>query len=87
MSRENWGTKRICQSCGVKFYDFGKSPILCPICGAPFDINTLLRRKKVSGEENRDGDILSDEDIITEEDLVSGDDLEEEEDSLDDAKD
>lgn len=86
MDREDWGTKRVCQSCGAKFYDFGKSPVLCPICGAPFDINALLRRKKVAEEESRDGDILSDEDIITEEDLESGDDLEEEEDSLDDEK-
>lgn len=86
MEKEEWGTKRVCQSCGAKFYDFGKSPIVCPVCGAQFDINALLRKKKTSEDENRDNDILSDDDIITEEDLES-DELEDDEDSLDDAKD
>jgi len=28
------GTKFGCYSCGTKFYDLGKSPALCPKCGA-----------------------------------------------------
>lgn len=86
MEKEEWGTKRVCQSCGIKFYDFKKSPVICPACGAQFDINNLLKRKKTSDEEERSTDILNDDDIITEEDLES-DDLESEEDSLEDAKD
>ena len=34
MAKPEWGTKRICQSCGARFYDFGRSPITCPACGA-----------------------------------------------------
>ena len=30
------GTKRICQSCGTKFYDLGRTPIVCPKCDAIF---------------------------------------------------
>jgi uncharacterized protein (TIGR02300 family) len=26
------GTKRVCQSCGSKFYDLLRDPIICPIC-------------------------------------------------------
>ena len=29
------GTKHECPSCGVKYYDFGKSDVPCPKCGAP----------------------------------------------------
>jgi hypothetical protein len=28
------GTKRVCQSCEVRFYDLARDPIVCPICGA-----------------------------------------------------
>jgi hypothetical protein len=28
------GTKRICQSCEVRFYDLARDPIVCPSCGA-----------------------------------------------------
>jgi hypothetical protein len=32
------GTKRTCQNgdCGVRFYDLGRSPIICPICASPY---------------------------------------------------
>ena len=36
MSKEKRGTKRLCESCENKFYDLGKTPIVCPVCEAPF---------------------------------------------------
>ena len=32
MAKPEWGTKRT-GPCGTKFYDFNKSPIICPSCG------------------------------------------------------
>ena len=32
MTKPEWGTKRT-GPCGTKFYDFNKSPIICPGCG------------------------------------------------------
>ena len=46
MAKPEWGTKRICQSCGARFYDFGRSPILCPTCGAVFDLEILNRSRR-----------------------------------------
>ena len=46
MAKQEWGAKRMCQSCGAKFYDFDRSPILCPSCGATFDPETLLRARR-----------------------------------------
>jgi uncharacterized protein (TIGR02300 family) len=37
MVRPEWGTKRVCLSCGAKFYDMQRDPILCPACQTPFD--------------------------------------------------
>lgn len=36
MSKEKRGTKRLCESCGKKFYDLGRDPIVCPSCDTPF---------------------------------------------------
>jgi len=46
VAKPEWGTKRLCQSCGAKFYDFSRSPILCPSCGATFDPDALLRARR-----------------------------------------
>jgi uncharacterized protein (TIGR02300 family) len=34
------GTKRLCPSCGARYYDLNKSPILCPRCGTQFEVPT-----------------------------------------------
>jgi uncharacterized protein (TIGR02300 family) len=44
--KPEWGTKRICQSCGAKFYDFSRSPIVCPACGATFELETVGGRTR-----------------------------------------
>lgn len=36
MAKPELGNKRQCQHCATKFFDFNKSPILCPKCGATF---------------------------------------------------
>src|SRR5258705_13518701 len=30
------GTKRVCQSCEVPFYDLSREPIVCPSCGEEY---------------------------------------------------
>ncbi len=38
MIKDKRGTKRLCESCGKKFYDLGREPIVCPLCETPFII-------------------------------------------------
>ena len=33
------GTKRVCQSCGSKFYDLNRDPIICPICQSVYQLS------------------------------------------------
>ena len=33
MAKPELGTKRVCVSCGARFYDLTKSPAVCPKCG------------------------------------------------------
>ena len=46
LAKPEWGSKRICQSCGARFYDFARSPIVCPSCGAIFDVEVLNRARR-----------------------------------------
>jgi uncharacterized protein (TIGR02300 family) len=40
------GTKRLCGSCGAKFYDLGKDPIVCPKCGTVFQVIVPVTRAR-----------------------------------------
>ena len=46
MAKPKWGIKRVCQSCAVLFYDFSKSPIVCPKCSATFDPEAVLKSRR-----------------------------------------
>jgi uncharacterized protein (TIGR02300 family) len=36
VAKPDLGTKRLCASCGAKFYDLSKDPIVCPKCATVF---------------------------------------------------
>jgi uncharacterized protein (TIGR02300 family) len=37
VAKPELGTKRLCASCGAKFYDLSKNPIICPKCETVFE--------------------------------------------------
>ena len=43
MAKPELGTKRLCASCGAKFYDLNKDPIHCPKCGAVHEVVVATR--------------------------------------------
>ena len=85
------GLKRICTSCGTRFYDMNKRPIVCPSCNAEFtgDVKPKSRRIRPAEDEGQVSEKTSrtgsseesddDEDMLDEDDdTVSLDDLEDE---------
>ena len=46
MAKADLGTKRACLACGMRFYDFSRSPIICPGCGAEFDPENSIKSRK-----------------------------------------
>ena len=46
MAKVELGVKRTCLSCDMRFYDFKRSPIICPGCGTEFDPESLLKGRK-----------------------------------------
>ena len=88
MVQSDWGLKRLCHACGIKFYDFHKTPIVCPDCNAEFDPDALLvgRRRIVAKEAAEDeeveikpvvvaddAELADDDDIELEDDVDLGD--------------
>ena len=85
MAKLEWGKKRTCQSCGTKYYDLNKTPMICPSCGVEFDPDILLKTKKgkslsskiISNNEKELTDDISDLDDIdsnSDNEVVSDDD-------------
>ena len=69
------GQKRRCFSCGMKFYDFNKSPITCPECGSEFDPENLLKSRRAKSAVKAS---------VVEPDAAAEDDLEDESETKDD---
>lgn len=75
MAKQEWGVKRLCTSCAARFYDLGRSPAVCPNCGATLDVVAALRaRKPVKAAAEEKAKIRDEEDL---EDVAVFDDDEE----------
>lgn len=46
MAKPEWGLKRVCLSCGAKFYDMQRNPIVCPSCEVVFDPEAAVKLKR-----------------------------------------
>ena len=46
MAKAEWGTKRTCLSCGARFYDLRREPIVCPACGATVDATAQSKPRR-----------------------------------------
>ena len=54
MSKPARGTKRVCPSCGARFYDLNRSPITCPFCQAVYQVTAPASRR---GERAQPGEV------------------------------
>lgn len=68
MGKPEWGVKRLCASCGARFYDLNRNPVACPECGAAFDLEALVRGKRA-----RPGDRAAAKTIVADVELVDDD--------------
>jgi uncharacterized protein (TIGR02300 family) len=46
LAKPDLGTKRLCASCGAKFYDLSKTPIVCPKCATVFVVPVVTSRSR-----------------------------------------
>ena len=73
------GTKRVCESCGAKFYDLNKQPVTCPKCGHAFDpmaafvkTEPVREIKPAVEEEDEEDELESKADEISLDDMDDG---------------
>ena len=84
MAKAELGKKRVCLSCNMRFYDFDRSPILCPGCGAEFDLQRHTKSQKSTKEsqvKTKVNESNAEVDKVTEVDV--SDDLDFDEDDVD----
>lgn len=80
------GFKRICPSCGTRYYDRGQVPPICPSCSTEFNPDALLksRRSRIIEDEKvaavadvDDEELLDDDAEVLP--VIEGEDLDEDE--------
>ena len=72
------GTKRVCESCGAKFYDLNKQPVTCPKCSHSFDpMAAFVKSDPVREIEPTVEDDDEDDEVESETDEISLDDVDE----------
>lgn len=70
MAKADLGLKRTCLSCGMRFYDFNRTPIVCPGCQTEFDPEAVIRSRrgrtaaKDAGKEAKAADPTAAEDVV-----------------------
>ena len=85
MSKPARGSKRVCPSCGARFYDLNRSPITCPVCQTVFPTTPSRRERaapvevrKVEEEEEVDTPVMKGVEVISLEDAEAPDVADEE---------
>ena len=84
MVKPEWGIKRLCQSCGARYYDFLRTPIVCPSCGTTFDSEAVLKSRRARPLPADDVKPKARKEVVA--DVEDVDDEEEEEEELDEAE-
>ncbi|GLQ04978.1 TIGR02300 family protein [Sneathiella chinensis] len=87
MAKPEWGAKHACSSCGTRFYDMLRNPIVCPSCGKEHVPEKLLKSRKTEdvkpvkavkaakpGEDEEEDTLLDDDDLLDADDIDLPDD-------------
>ena len=70
MAKAELGLKRTCLSCGMRYYDFNRTPIICPGCQTEFDPELVVRSRrgravpKGGGKADKAGASAAVEDVV-----------------------
>lgn len=80
MSKPARGTKRVCPSCGARFYDLSRTPILCPVCQAVYQVTPPPSRRSERAapvEVRKVVEVEADPPVIESAEIISLEEVEE----------
>ena len=81
MPKPEWGVKHTCMSCGARFYDMLRNPVVCPKCESAVDVSVIAKPKRArtgvaaataSKVVDRDEELIDEEDAEAVEDEEDG---------------
>lgn len=85
MPKDEWGVKRVCPHCAVRFYDLQRDPMTCPSCAEEFTLESLTAPKNKSAADRASAakkataaeDVVADADVevVLEDDDDDDDDV------------
>jgi uncharacterized protein (TIGR02300 family) len=89
MPKEEWGVKRVCPSCSIRFYDLKNDPMTCPSCAHEFSLESLTgtksrtmtadkpdaQNKDNAPKDDAEDEVVLDDDEDDDADAVLGDDV------------
>jgi len=76
MVKPEWGTKRNCPKCGLRFYDLAKDdPVVCIECGNQWRPEPVLKSKQpIPFEEAKEKEVEEQDSDLADDDLEDIDD-------------
>jgi uncharacterized protein (TIGR02300 family) len=77
MSKPVRGTKRVCSSCGARFYDLSRTPIICPVCQTVYQVTPMRRGERAPAPEVRKKVEPELEPVVLEPETISLEEVEE----------
>ena len=92
MAKAELGLKRSCLSCGMRYYDFNRTPIICPGCQTVFDPELVVRSRrgrvapKAGGKADNAEDTAAEDTVVSEDNDQTTDEASPSEASEDDAE-
>ena len=85
-------SKRKCASCNTLFYDFNKSPIICPACGSDVSLLTNVTKRgrppKVNKteepklEEKKSNELVLDDLEVVDDEIISDTSIDEDDENV-----
>jgi uncharacterized protein (TIGR02300 family) len=46
VAKAEWGMKRLCPSCGTRYYDMKKKTPVCPSCNTAYDAELVMKARR-----------------------------------------
>jgi len=94
MAKAELGLKRTCLSCGMRYYDFNRTPIICPGCQTEFDPEQVVRSRRgraaprSAGKAEKADALTASEEVVTpdEDEVETSEETSASEDSDDDVE-
>jgi uncharacterized protein (TIGR02300 family) len=79
MSKPARGSKRVCPSCGARFYDLARMPITCPVCRAVYQVPAAPSRRSERAQqaEARKAEVVEVRPVVEKVEVISLEEVEE----------